>query len=69
MERPWLSLAKPVRKTYRLQQWLCQDIARQALCIAVRSAKPFTISAFVLLPDHFHCLWTLPPNDSDLSPR
>ncbi|MFM6278461.1 MAG: hypothetical protein ACKN9K_08975, partial [Dolichospermum sp.] len=23
--------------------------------------------AFVLLPDHFHCLWTLPANDSDLS--
>jgi REP element-mobilizing transposase RayT len=23
----------------------------------------------VLLPDHFHCLWTLPPEDADFSKR
>lgn len=23
----------------------------------------------MLLPDHFHCLWTLPPEDSDFSMR
>ncbi|MFM5902579.1 MAG: transposase [Dolichospermum sp.] len=33
----------------------------------VRQKYPFSIEAFVLLPDHFHCLWTLPANDSDLS--
>jgi putative transposase len=30
---------------------------------------PFTIEAFVLLPDHLHCIWTLPDEDSDFSTR
>jgi putative transposase len=30
---------------------------------------PFTIEAFVLLPDHLHCIWTLPENDNDFSKR
>ncbi len=35
----------------------------------VRVKYPFSIDAFVLLPDHFHCLWTLPTDDQDLSVR
>lgn len=35
----------------------------------VRSSHPFTIDAFVLLPDHLHCIWTLPEQDSDFSMR
>jgi putative transposase len=30
---------------------------------------PFTIEAIVILPDHLHCLWTLPENDKDFSSR
>jgi putative transposase len=30
---------------------------------------PFVIDAFVLLPDHVHSIWTLPPGDSDYSRR
>ncbi len=26
----------------------------------VSQAHPFKIDALVLLPDHFHCMWTLP---------
>ena len=58
--------------TYNRQPWLLGDIARQALRTAithVRQKYPFTIDAFVLLPDHFHCLWTLPEGDRDLSTR
>lgn len=58
--------------TYNRQPWLISDIARQALrhaIVHVRQKYPFTIDAFVLLPDHFHCLWTLPETDSDLSTR
>jgi putative transposase len=29
----------------------------------------FSIDAFVLLPDHLHCIWTLPDNDHDFSTR
>jgi REP element-mobilizing transposase RayT len=25
----------------------------------------FTMDAFVLLPDHLHCLWTLPDGDGE----
>ena len=30
---------------------------------------PFTIEAIVLLPDHLHCIWTLPDGDHDFSTR
>ena len=35
----------------------------------VQSTHPFAIDAWVLLPEHFHCLWTLPEGDSDFSKR
>jgi putative transposase len=31
--------------------------------------RPFQTDAFVLLPDHLHCLWTLPQGDHDFSTR
>jgi putative transposase len=34
-----------------------------------RRAKPFHIDAFVVLPDHLHCMWTLPPGDADFPTR
>ena len=58
--------------TYQRQPWLCDEVARDAIRSAilhVRQSYPFTIDAFVLLPDHFHTLWTLPPDDRDLSTR
>ena len=35
----------------------------------VRSRRPFDLDAIVLLPDHLHCIWTLPPEDADFSTR
>jgi putative transposase len=32
---------------------------------AARAARPFEMIAVVVLPDHLHCLWSLPPNDAD----
>ena len=58
--------------TYRRQAILCEPPIRNALRNAiteVRQKRPFTIDAWVLLPDHFHCLWTLPPGDADYSMR
>ena len=31
----------------------------------VKAHHPFTIDAFVLLPDHLHCIWTLPQGDGN----
>lgn len=35
----------------------------------VRQARPFDIDAMVVLPDHLHCVWTLPPGDADFAKR
>jgi putative transposase len=32
-------------------------------------AHPFELDAIVVLPDHLHCIWILPDNDSDFSTR
>ncbi len=41
---------------------------REAI-IKTRERYPFTIDAWVLLPNHIHCMWTLPENDADFSVR
>ncbi len=35
----------------------------------VKQQHPFIIDAFVLLPDHLHCIWTLPSEDHNFSTR
>ena len=35
----------------------------------VRARAPFHIDAWVVLPGHMHCLWTLPEGDSDFPGR
>jgi len=35
----------------------------------VRASRPFEIDAMVVMPDHLHCIWTLPPGDADFSTR
>ena len=35
----------------------------------VRHRWPFVIDGWVVLPDHLHCIWTLPPGDSDFTNR
>jgi putative transposase len=58
--------------TYRRQTILCNVPIREALreaILAVRKTRPFVVDAWVLLPDHIHCIWTLPTNDADFSQR
>jgi putative transposase len=35
----------------------------------VKENHPFKIDAIVVLPDHLHCIWTLPRGDCDFSTR
>lgn len=44
------------------------DALRAALC-AVRERHPFRMDAVVVLPDHLHCVWSLPDGDADYSVR
>ncbi|MBN8632568.1 MAG: transposase [Rhodobacterales bacterium] len=44
------------------------QVLRQAVAVT-RAKRPFVIDAWVVLPDHMHCVWTLPEGDSDYSVR
>jgi len=58
--------------TYRRQPILCDLPVREALRQAInetRHRRPFVVDAWVLLPDHLHCIWTLPPGDADFATR
>lgn len=43
--------------------------ALRAAVQAVCEEHPFRVDAWVLLPDHLHCLWRLPEGDADYSLR
>ncbi|MFV2003889.1 MAG: transposase [Gammaproteobacteria bacterium] len=56
----------------RRQNILCDGFIRNALHKAIKETRlryPFTIDAWILLPDHMHCIWTLPENDNSFSKR
>lgn len=49
-----------------------REVTRAALRTAIQTVKreqPFHIEAWVLLPDHLHCLWRLPQGDADFPLR
>ena len=57
--------------TRQRARFLCHDVARQILGDKLRQCQarwPFTMDAIVLLPDHLHCMWSLPAGD-DSYPR
>ncbi|MCA1248508.1 transposase [Massilia sp. MS-15] len=58
--------------THRRRPILCDEPMRIALRSAigkVRGRLPFDIDAMVLMPDHLHCIWTLPDGDTNFSLR
>ncbi len=44
------------------------DLLREAYQ-ATAAEQPFSTDAIVVLPDHIHAVWTLPPGDADFSNR
>ncbi|MFZ5994513.1 MAG: REP-associated tyrosine transposase [Thermodesulfobacteriota bacterium] len=58
--------------TYRRQPILCLPESRNLLreiLFKVRGSHPFIVEAWVLLPDHMHCIWRLPQGDMNYSLR
>lgn len=58
--------------SYRRQAVLCDEHIRHALRKAIQETRlkyPFSIDAWVLMPDHLHCIWRLPEGDGDYSKR
>jgi putative transposase len=58
--------------TYDRKTILCTDknpgLLKKAFKYVMES-RPFHIDAIVVLPDHLHCIWTLPEGDSNFSQR
>ncbi len=44
------------------------DLLRESVRLC-KQKHPFHIDAWVVLPEHMHCIWTLPENDNDFSKR
>ena len=58
--------------SWRRRPLLCNPDIRAALRDAittVREMHPMTINAWVLMPDHLHCVWSLPQGDADFAVR
>lgn len=62
----FFTVALANRKTDLLVQHI--DLLRNAFKY-VKERHPFTINAMVVLPDHLHCIWTLPEGDCDYAKR
>jgi putative transposase len=43
---------------------LLRDVVR-----TTQAVRPFVLLAWVILPDHLHCLWRLPDGDADNANR
>ncbi|MBR2573886.1 MAG: transposase [Loktanella sp.] len=49
---------------------LLQEVASLRLAVMqTRAQRPFKVDPWVVLPDHMHCIWTLPAGDADYSTR
>lgn len=58
--------------TFKRQPILCESGSVENIKNAFRHVmekRPFAVDAMVLLPDHLHCMWTMPDDDRDFSTR
>src|ERR1700722_16264304 len=58
--------------TYKRNPILCSEKAIQRLKMSFKHTQkihPFYLEGLVVLPDHLHCIWRLPEEDSDFSKR
>ncbi len=58
--------------TYGRRRFLTEEHARECLRAAwddTLRLHPFELVAVCLLPDHLHCIWSLPEGDEDYSMR
>lgn len=58
--------------SYNRRNILCEDDFLQAFKKSIKQVQqqyPFEIIAWVQLPDHLHCIWKMPVNESNYSMR
>lgn len=68
--RPGATIFFTVALADRRSDLLVREIDRLRDAVRqTRRERPFGIEAWVVLPDHMHCIWTMPEDDADYSTR
>ncbi|MFT7593513.1 MAG: putative transposase [Paracoccaceae bacterium] len=68
--RPGATIFFSVALAERGSTLLVDQIDRLRSAVGLtRRERPFHVDAWVVLPDHMLCIWTLPANDADFSRR
>lgn len=68
--RPGALIFFTVALADRGSRLLVDEIDRLRAAVQVtRAERPFGIEAWVVLPDHLHCIWRLPQADADYGTR
>jgi len=57
------------RRAKTLGNDLTRDLSRAAFRDCFERRPPFRVDAIVMLRDHLHAIWTLPPDNGDFSKR
>ena len=65
----WVLCQPLAQEAYQLTLLTDQADGLREIVRAVRLRHPFEIVAMVLLPDHLHAIWQLPPGDVDYATR
>ena len=69
-KRPGATVFFTVNLADQSSRLLTQEIATLRMAVAqTRAKRPFAVDAWVVLPNHMHCVWTLPVGDADYSNR
>ncbi|EAQ05957.1 REP-associated tyrosine transposase [Yoonia vestfoldensis] len=67
---PGATLFFTVALADRTSDLLVREVAALRWAVMrTRAERPFRVDAWVVLPDHMHCIWTLPAADTDYSMR
>ena len=68
--RPGATIFFTVALQQRGSDLLLREVERLREAVRqTRAERPFLIDAWVVLPDHLHCIWQLPEGDADYSRR
>lgn len=68
--QPGASVFFTVALAARGSALLLEQVAALRLAVqTTRAERPFHIAAWVVLPDHLHCVWTLPEGDAEYALR
>ena len=70
LRRPGATIYFTVALAQRGAETLTREVETLRHAVRMtRADRPFDIDAWVVLPDHMHCIWTLPEGDADYSTR